>query len=71
LEEELGSTQLSVPEEIERLTQKVKAANAEVAAFEQQRSETLDQINNIREEISKTEKAMADSKSKDFIIAFC
>lgn len=63
LEEELGSTQLSIPEEIERLTQKVKAANAEVANFDQQRSEVLDHINNIREEISKTEKAMADSKS--------
>ncbi len=63
LEEELGQTQLSVPEEIDRLTQKVKQANSDVANADQQTSETLDAINKIREQMSQVEKQMVESKS--------
>ncbi len=47
LDEETGQNRLSVPEEIERLTQKVKAANSEISSVEQQTSSTLDSINKV------------------------
>lgn len=62
-QDELSQGTLSVPEEIEKLTQKVKQANIEISGMEQQTSETLDSINKIRAQIVSVEKAIQESKS--------
>src|SRR5687768_16579049 len=62
LEEETNQT-LSVPEEIERLTQKAKATNAEIADIESTTSASLDRINKIREQLSNIEKQLSESKT--------
>jgi hypothetical protein len=65
---------LSVPEEIERLTQKVvvschcntckvKATNAEIADIEYRTSASLDRINKLREQIINIDKQIGESKS--------
>lgn len=66
LEEETNNT-LSVPEEIERLTQKVKATNSEITDIETKTSASLDRINKIREQLSVIEKQMSETKSKSII----
>jgi predicted nucleic acid-binding Zn-ribbon protein len=62
LEERLGQS-LSVPEEIERLTQKVKVANSEIQNMEREISQTLDHINKLREQIATLERQMSESRS--------
>lgn len=66
LEEETSVT-LSVPEEIEKLTQKVKAANNEIANITKHTSATIEQINKLREQIAKVERAMQENKCELFI----
>ncbi|PRP85001.1 coiled-coil domain containing 2 [Planoprotostelium fungivorum] len=62
--EEETSNKLSIPEEIEKLTHKVKATNAEVQTIESNISTVLEALNKLREDISNVEKNMAESKSE-------
>jgi chromosome segregation ATPase len=62
LEEETNQT-LSVPEEIEKLTQRVKATNSEIVEIETRTGGSLDRINKIREQLSNIEKQLSENKS--------
>jgi uncharacterized protein YdaT len=68
LERDSGQTTANIPEEIEKLTQKVKETNAEILKIEQHTSSTFESINKLREEISQVEQLIADSKSSSKII---
>lgn len=58
-----ASSKMSVPEEIERLTQEVKATNAAISNLNHQTSSALDDINKVRFRIQQVEQSLKEGKS--------
>eukprot|EP01112_Ceratiomyxa_fruticulosa_P015167 TRINITY_DN4433_c0_g1_i2.p1 TRINITY_DN4433_c0_g1~~TRINITY_DN4433_c0_g1_i2.p1 ORF type:complete len:363 (+),score=105.50 TRINITY_DN4433_c0_g1_i2:883-1971(+) len=63
LETEMSAAQLSVPDERERLLQKVKVVNAEIVMVEKRTTEALDKITAMKEEITNMDREMKEAKS--------